>query len=347
MQPPGASDRIVFVGDSITDGFTYPLMIQQALTEARCPVPAVCNAGVASDTAEMMSQRIERDVLPQRPTVVCLSAGVNDGLRGVTVEAYASSVTAICDWLAKEKISVILLTPTILGVRNAEKEKRIDQYITFLRKFADERHYQLADCNALMQTARKSGDTDIIMLDDVHLTYHGYEFMARAVLDVLGHATVSLPKELKPPVYAGLISHWKMRASPKPGEVLTDATIAAIRADNSWKEYEIPEKQPADGWWLDHERQRGAAVSLERLIGKAEHYQGFAILEEKASRKVVFHVGAALNSIWLNNQRIYQATVWKGWHLDRERVTAELKAGKNTLVIETGNQFILTVDDGR
>ena len=34
-----AAQRIVFLGDSITDGFTYPLLVRQALAEAHRPVP--------------------------------------------------------------------------------------------------------------------------------------------------------------------------------------------------------------------------------------------------------------------------------------------------------------------
>ena len=347
MQPIGKNDRIVFLGDSITDGFTYPLMIQQALSEAGRPLPAFCNAGVGGDTAEMMARRVERDVLSQHPTVVCVSAGVNDGLHGVTVDAYAASIKSICDRVKQEGIPVVLLTPTILGAQNAEKEARIDQYIEFLRKFADTNHYQIAECNALMQAARKSGDSDLIMTDGVHLTCHGYEFMARAVMEALGISGVSVPKALKPPLYPGLIAQWKVRAVPTPQEALSDATVAAVHSDGSWMDYPIPERAPTDGWWLEHERQRGAAVSLDRIVGKADHYLALATLDELAGRKVVFHIGGTLRSLWLNNQRIYQMTDWKGWHLDHERVTADLKSGKNTLVIETGAQFILTVDDRR
>ena len=340
-----ATDRIVFVGDSITDGFTCPLLVQQALSEAGKPVPKLINAGVGSDTAEMMAKRIERDVLPQRPTLVFLSAGVNDAIRNVSVEAYQKSIKSITAQLQKENIPIVIFTATILGEPNADKEKRIDEFNVFLRAFAAESGYRVADVNALMQAARKSGDQGMIMTDHVHLTFHGYEFMARAALNSLGLGDLSVPTELKPPPYSGLIKSWKFRTAK---DALTDQTIREVAVDGTWKSYELPEKQPVtESWWTEHERQRGTAVSVEREFGKSPRYIGVTELEEKAPRSVTFHVGAALDAIWLNGQRIYKASDWRGWHLDRERASAELKAGRNQLVIETCGQFILTMDDGK
>ena len=62
--------RLVFVGDSITDGHTLPLLVRQALADAKKPVPVVINAGVAGDTAAGMRKRLERDVLSRKPTLV-------------------------------------------------------------------------------------------------------------------------------------------------------------------------------------------------------------------------------------------------------------------------------------
>src|SRR5438876_5404938 len=83
-----AKQRIVFLGDSITDGHTYPLLLRQALAEAGKPVPVCINAGVAGDTAKGMRQRLERDVLGHLPTLVSLSVGINDILRGVKSADY-------------------------------------------------------------------------------------------------------------------------------------------------------------------------------------------------------------------------------------------------------------------
>ena len=75
-------ERIVFLGDSITDGHTLPLLVRQA-------AGATCiNAGVAGDTAAGMMKRLDRDVLPRRPGRVALSVGINDVLRNVAPTDY-------------------------------------------------------------------------------------------------------------------------------------------------------------------------------------------------------------------------------------------------------------------
>src|SRR5437667_8277418 len=126
---PQQEDRIVFLGDSITDGHTLPLLAQQALKSPRC-----INAGVAGDTAAGMLKRLERDVLSRKPTRVVLSAGINDVFHKVTPEAYERDLRAIAERLKKEGVPMLLLTPTILGPKHAETEKKLEEYIAVLRK---------------------------------------------------------------------------------------------------------------------------------------------------------------------------------------------------------------------
>src|SRR5437764_8626553 len=91
--------RVVFLGDSITDGNTYPLLICQALQEAGKPAPVCINAGVGGDTAEAMGKRIDPDVLVHKPTLVTLSAGITDALQKVPAADYEAHVSAILDRL--------------------------------------------------------------------------------------------------------------------------------------------------------------------------------------------------------------------------------------------------------
>lgn len=70
--------RIVFLGDSITDGNTYPTLIHQALAEAGYAPPLCICAGIGGDTLAGMKGRLEASALAYKPTLVTLSAGVND-----------------------------------------------------------------------------------------------------------------------------------------------------------------------------------------------------------------------------------------------------------------------------
>src|SRR5262249_61711133 len=85
---PMVRQRIVFVGDSSTDGNTYLLLIRQGLAQAGRPVLLCVNAGVSVDTVRGVRQRLERDVFVHRPTLIVFSAGIVDAIRGVAPADY-------------------------------------------------------------------------------------------------------------------------------------------------------------------------------------------------------------------------------------------------------------------
>jgi lysophospholipase L1-like esterase len=314
--PQQQEQRIVFLGDSITDGHTLPLLVQQALKSPRC-----INAGVAGDTAAGMRKRLERDVLSRRPTLVVLSVGINDLFHKVTPEDYERDVTAIVERLKREGVPTILLTPTIVGPKHAEAEKKLEEYIAILRKIGG----AVAEVHALMKEARAG----LLEPDEVHLTFAGYRVMARAVLDALGHKKVQVPKELSLEPMPGILREWKIRPA----------------GDAAWTTLALPQKEPVKHWWMDQERRRGFAVEL----GSAKRYQATAELVLTKSRGVFVNTGASIESVTLNGKLLWKSEGWTGWHAGKERIAARLGAGVNTFEIESGNSFFLSVtedDDG-
>ena len=312
---PQQEDRIVFLGDSITDGHTLPLLVQQALKSPRC-----INAGVAGDTAAGMLKRLERDVLSRKPTRVVLSAGINDVFHKVTPEAYERDLRAIAERLKKEGVPMLLLTPTILGPKHAETEKKLEEYIAVLRKLGSD----VAEVHARMKEARAAGQ-DLLEPDQVHLTFAGYRVMVRAVLDALGRREVEVPKELTLQPMPGILRQWKIRAA----------------GEEEWKTLTLPQPGPASHWWMDQERRRGFAVEL----GSAKRYQARATFEEASSRAVFINTGASIESITLNGKLLWKSEGWTGWHAGKERIEARLEPGANTLEIESGTSFFLSVTD--
>lgn len=337
-------DRIVFLGDSITDGFTYPLMVRQALTEAGKAVPVCINAGVASDTAKQMRARLDRDVLAHRPTKVTLSAGINDVLRNVSAEDYEADVAGIAETLKGKGIELVLMTPTVLGPKHEAADKRLADFIAGQRRIAQKHGLKIAEVNALMQAARGKGET-VLEPDQVHINLPGYRLMTRAVLDALGHETVQVPAELKVELMPGVFRQWHLRVAPETGGPLDEAAAAALSADDSWKKVAVPEAEKQEQWWFENERQRGVVLGLKKQVGDGKSWQGIAVLESREPRKVYFNTGAQLQTTWLNGKRIYKNEGWTGWHAGKERIAADLKAGENRVVIETGGEFFLSVTD--
>jgi lysophospholipase L1-like esterase len=315
-------ERIVFLGDSITDGHTLPLLVRQA-------AGAVCiNAGVAGDTAAGMRKRLERDVLPRRPGRVALSVGINDVLRNVSAADYEADVAAISDRLRRDRIPMILLTPTILGPKHADSEKRLEEYIERLRRLASKEGHVLADVHARMREARAAG-RELLESDQVHLSFEGYRVMARAVLDALGRPEQAVPDSLALEPMAGLVREWRIRALP----------------DGEPKALTLPQSRPAAHWWFDQERRRGFAIELEKDAGPGKRFRATATVESKDARDVFFNTGADLASVTLNGKLLWKSEGWTGWHAGKERIAARLSAGANTVEIESGGTFFLSITD--
>ena len=338
---PAPPPRIVFLGDSITDGHTYPLLVRQALAEAGLAPPVCINAGLGGDTAAGMRRRLDRDVLVHKPALVTLSVGTNDALRKAPPEPYEADVTAICDRLLAEKIPVLLMTTSILGPKNADADKRLADFNAILRRLAAAHVSRLAEVNRLMQDARAAG-TNVLDSDGVHPNFAGHRIMARAILDALGYKEVPVPPELKIEVMPGVIRAWKIRAAAGP---LDEAAVAALKPDDAWKDFTLPETAPQTTWWLEQERRRGFALSVDKLIGPGGKYQGLAVIDAGTPRRVFLNPGAQVEAVWLNGRRLYKRAEWTGWHAGRERLPADLRKGPNTVVIEMGPQFFLSMTD--
>jgi len=359
--PP--DERVVCLGDSITDGCTYPQLIAQALREAGRPVPALICAGVASDTAPQMAARLEKTVLVFKPTLVTFSAGTNDALRGVTPAQYEQALRGISAKVKAQGGSMLLLTPCIIcpgkGADAAAKakaeaaEKAVAQYIEAIRRVAADEGYPVAETHALMQAARREGK-ELMADDGVHPNYLGQSLMARSILDAMGHRDVPLPREFRPALFPGVVREWRMRLAPldehqKPRR-LTEATVRQLTPDDSWKAYRLPDPVPAskpsaEDWW-EQERRNGFGLKVHDLVGKGL-VQAVALVECPEPRSAFLNTGIGISTVWLNGVRLHdQGAAWTGFHAGKERLPASLRRGRNEIVVEIdGPQFFLSLTD--
>ena len=94
-----ASPLIIFLGDSVTAGLglpqeqAYPARIQSRLS-AEGRLVRIVNAGVSGDTSAGGLERLPW-MLKQKPDVVVIALGANDGLRGQPVEALERNLAAM------------------------------------------------------------------------------------------------------------------------------------------------------------------------------------------------------------------------------------------------------------
>ncbi|MBM4036194.1 MAG: hypothetical protein FJ291_31045 [Planctomycetes bacterium] len=356
---PTARDRVVCLGDSITDGCTYPQIVMQALRDAGRPAPPFICAGVASDTAPQIAARVERSALALKPTCVTFLAGTNDALRGVSPADYERAIREAAAKVKARGARMILITPCVInagkGADAAARAKAdvtvIPRYVAIIRKVAAEEGYMVAENNALMQAARRDGK-ELTTEDGIHPNYLGQSLIARALLDAMGHADVQLPREFRPALFPGVVREWKLRLAPldaqKKPQRLTEATARQLKPDDSWKTYALPDPVPpskpsAEDWW-EQERRNGFGLRVHGLVGEGL-VQAVAVLDCPEPKKAFINTGIGISTVWLNGAKLHdQGSAWTGFHAGKERLPASLARGRNQLAVEIdGPQFFLSV----
>jgi acyl-CoA thioesterase I len=104
--------RIVALGDSLTSGHrlpradAYPALLEAALNDEGIPA-AVINHGVSGDTTSGGLRRLPA-ALAERPEILIVALGVNDGLRGVPVSQVRRNLEQIVETAQKDGVSVLL-----------------------------------------------------------------------------------------------------------------------------------------------------------------------------------------------------------------------------------------------
>src|SRR5512145_1606561 len=158
-----SGDRIVTLGDSITQAGGYQALMQKVLARFYPELEIeIVNAGIGGHKAPDMAARLQRDVIDKKPTIVTVSCGVNDvwhGFynppRGVDLETYTRLMTQMVQQLkANTSAAIYLLTPTIIheNLRGPENLK-LEAYCQAIREIARRENVYLVDLNAFFNLA--------------------------------------------------------------------------------------------------------------------------------------------------------------------------------------------------
>ncbi len=342
---PSSPERIVSLGDSITDGQTYALLVEQALREAGKPTPRFFGAGLGGDTAAGMLKRLDRDVFVFHPTLVTLNTGINDVGSGVSMADFEATITAIAERMKSEKVRLMILTTSNLGPQFAGEEPALQKVNVILHRVAAKFDLPVAEVYGRMQEARSKEST--MWLDGAHLNLAGFRYMARAILDAMGDSDVPVPTELHVNLLPGVIRDWKILAIHDATPALDEKSIGALHVDDHWKTETLPEEKKPENFWLDQERRRGVAISLQDLFGPAKSFIAMTNYDSPKDRDAFLNVGGDLHTCWFNGKRLYGGpdTPSKGWHPGGYRIPIHLHAGANQIVVETEGRFFVSVTD--
>lgn len=200
-------DRIVFLGDSITQGGTSPkgyvTVIKNTLAEKHPDLGIeVIGAGISGNKVPDLQRRVDKDVIAKKPTIVFIYIGINDvwhgerdPARGTSKEKFVEGLREVIGKIKAAGAQVVLCTPSVIGEKTDganSLDTKLDEYSELSRSLAKELDLPLCDLRKAFQAHLKENNKDnaeskILTSDRVHLNEAGNKFVAEQMLKVLGH----------------------------------------------------------------------------------------------------------------------------------------------------------------
>lgn len=172
--PPPAGPIIAF-GDSLTQGIgagpggTYPEQLSKLIGRP------VINRGVAGETAEQALQRLDRDVLSQKPGVVLVCLGGNDLLQNKNPDAAFQALDSIVAQITDRGAMVVLIGVEGLMFVTENYGKRYKELV---------KRRQCLYVPDILKGIFSHGD---LMSDGIHPNTAGYAIFAKRIADAMKH----------------------------------------------------------------------------------------------------------------------------------------------------------------
>jgi lysophospholipase L1-like esterase len=192
--PQPEKSRVVFLGDSITDGWR--------LNEYFADRDFI-NRGISGQITGQMLGRMESDVIKLQPAIMLVLAGTNDIARGVPVSTIEDNLTAIADLAEAHQIKVILAA--VLPVSDYHKDVNPKYEMTrtrpvatiravndWMKGFCARRDFAYLDYYSAMVDADGYLKADLAD-DGLHPNSMGYRIMAPLALAAIDRAVGVAP----------------------------------------------------------------------------------------------------------------------------------------------------------
>jgi len=184
--PTSSEERVVFFGDSITEGWKL----------AQCfPGKPYVNRGISGQTTPQMLVRFRQDVLTLQPKAVVILAGTNDLAENTgreSLEQIEGYLTSICELARTNKVRVVL--SSVLPVLDypwrpgLEPGPKVEALNKWLRDYAQQNKLGYIDYFSAMSDASSAMKKELSE-DGVHPNAAGYAIMTplaeKAIEDAL------------------------------------------------------------------------------------------------------------------------------------------------------------------
>ena len=193
-QYPVSKNRVVFMGNSITQGW------KEAHPKFFAANPYLCR-GISGQTTPQMLVRFRQDVVALAPKVVVILAGTNDiaGNTGPsTPEMIVDNIASMVEIAAANGIRVILCS--VLPAydypwsRGKEPNIKIPQLNEKLKEYAEKNKISYVDFFSAMTDGR-NGMIAEYTTDGVHCTSAGYDVMEKMIVPAINKAVKKKSKK--------------------------------------------------------------------------------------------------------------------------------------------------------
>lgn len=211
--PTQGSHRVIFFGDSITEGGAegkgYVNQLRDALTVRNANQKIeIIGKGVSGHKVPDLLARLKRDVLDLSPSLVVIYIGINDVWQSSSgtetpPEEFEQGLTSIVKQITAGGAKVILCTPSVIGEKtdgSNSLDPLLEEYSAISRKVAVTTGSTLIDLRKMFLHDLKilnagNAEKDIFTTDGVHLNDAGNEFVKDCMLHTI--ESVLMAKSLK------------------------------------------------------------------------------------------------------------------------------------------------------
>lgn len=168
--------QIVFIGDSLTEGYSlkpeeaYPALLEQKLKKIN-PKAKIINAGLSGATSQIALSQVKK-FIPQKPDLIILALGANDGLRGLPLKSLEKNLTIAIQEVQKNKIPLMLIgmmIPPNYGPAYTQEFKAVYQQLSS--------SFKVSFVPFLLEGV--AGQPELNLPDQIHPNEKGHQIIAK------------------------------------------------------------------------------------------------------------------------------------------------------------------------
>lgn len=206
-------DRIVFAGDSVTDGGStnpvgeglfdgvgrgYVRVVENMLAVYYPELKIrVTNSGISGNTSRTLLERFDRDVVELNPDWVSICIGINDVWRqfdcpampekNITPEEYRENVETMILKVKDNVKGIFILSPYIIeSNRQDPMRQRMDEYTSVCKELSEKYNCTFIDFQKMYEDYCQFRHPCFIAWDRIHPNQIGATLMAREFLKNCG-----------------------------------------------------------------------------------------------------------------------------------------------------------------